>query len=145
MSRALSEAERLFTLDLTVDFLLFGNSVRIHDRQLSADLAPVLDRHRPFLRRFKCCQIQGFQERLRAREDTSLTIQLPQRRIQGFDRVCGIEGCPGLFRELKNRGDRIPIIVSPLHRIWVLPFPFLRYTVHLLQRCLFVRSRINRL
>jgi len=51
-----------FTIDRAGFFWLFWQSAIEHNGQLTVNLSPVLNRHRPLFRGFKCGQVRSLQD-----------------------------------------------------------------------------------
>ena len=86
---------------------LVRQPILVHDRQLAIDLTPVPDWHAPFLRGFKCGQIQGFQQRLSTWENAPLPVQFAVGSIETLNRVSRIDDRPDVGRKLKDWCDDI--------------------------------------
>ena len=112
----------------------------VHDSQFAVNLTPIVDRHRPFLRGFKCGKIQRLQQRRVAGEYAALTVQPTGRGIQAFNGVGGVDHCPHILGEFEDRADSVPVVVPALHGPGIFLLPFLRdfvqrFPAFLLGRC----------
>ena len=98
---------------------LVRQPIFVHDRQLAIDLTPVPDWHAPFLRGFKCGQIQGFQQRLSTWENAPLPVQFAVGSIETLNRVSRIDDRPDVGRKLKDWCDDVPVPFPPFHGVRV--------------------------
>ena len=122
---------------------LFWKTIFVHDCQLFIDLASVPDWHAPFFRCFEGCQIQGFQERLSAREDAALAIQLTVGGIQALYGIRSIDYSSDISRKLEDWSDNIPVAFPASHGIRVLFRPFLADTVTVYPALFLIRGIVD--
>ena len=114
-----------FTVDRAGFFWLFGQSAIVHNGQFTVNFSPVLNRHRPLFRGFKCGQVKCFQKSGIARENAPLTIQLPVSGVQALNRVRSVDHFAYIRRELKDRANDIPVVIPALHGAGIFLLPFL--------------------
>ena len=91
-----------FTVDRAGFFWLFGQSAIVHNGQFTVNFSPVLNRHRPLFRGFKCGQIKRFKKSGIAGENAPLPIQFPVSGVQAFNRICGVDYLANVRREFKD-------------------------------------------
>lgn len=63
------------------------------DHELHQNTAPVLDRHRPFIRGLDCHQIRLLEQRIVACKGAFGLGHLPKLTVEILDGVCGIKEC----------------------------------------------------
>ena len=116
----------------------------VHDGQFAVNLAPVVDRHRPFLRGFKRGKIKRLQQRRVAGKYAALAVQPTIRGVQAFNGVGGINYCTHVLGEFEYRADSVPVVVPALHGPGIFLLPFLRDFIQRFPAFLLGRSVVDR-